>query len=296
MDGLPLIVDVKRNSLKDGPGIRSVVFFKGCPLRCTFCHNPAAQEPGVEIAFSPGECIMCGLCAGACPANAISLESPERIDRNKCDSCGECAKACPGKGLRRIGKTYQIEELLELLLRDSVFYENSSGGITLTGGECTLYPDYIEALLRAIKPLNIHVVLETSGFFHYETFCQKILPYTDMIYFDLKFADSETHAGYTGQPNQVIMENFDRLIKRERRKIIPRIPLIPGVTATKKNLTMIAHILKRRNIDNAVLLPYNPLGLDKFSSIGKLKPALPEKFMPPDEEKKLDRMFYSMTR
>lgn len=294
MNALPLIVDVKRDSLEDGPGIRSVVFFKGCPLRCMFCHNPEAQEPDVEIAFSPGECVLCGECIKVCHANAISLEFPERVDRKKCNRCGECVEVCPGKGLRRIGKTYQVEELVQLLLRDSLFYKYSKGGITLSGGECTLYPDYVEALLTIIKPFNIRVVLETSGFFHYDTFRQKILPHVDIIYFDLKFADPETHTRYTGQSNHRIMENFNRLIQEERGKVLPRIPLIPGVTATKRNLTMIANILKGKNIKNAVLLPYNPLGLDKFWSIGRAKPSLQEKFMPLEEEKTLGQMFYSI--
>ena len=296
MKNLPLIVDIKRHSLEDGPGIRSVVFFKGCPLRCSFCHNPETQEYGPEIAFYPRECIMCGACAEVCPTKAINLESPDRIDRDRCNLCGECVQACPGKGLRQVGTSYRIEELAELLLRDRAFYKHSRGGITLSGGECTLFPDYLDALLRYLRPLGIHVVLETSGFFPYETFRKRILPHVDMIYYDLKFADPETHKRYTGQPNQRILENFRRLVRENGVKILPRIPLIPEVTATHKNLTEIAQFLKEERIDDAMLLPYNPMGFGKLRTLGKPGTHLPEHFMSPEKEKAIGEMFYSLIK
>ncbi len=151
MGNLPLIVDVKKNSREDGPGIRSVVFFKGCPLRCVFCQNIEAQEPGAEIAFSAKECINCALCEDACPQEAVDLEFPGRIHRDKCTRCGKCADACPGRGLRVVGSYYSVEGLTEILLRDESFYRHSGGGVTLSGGECTLYPDYVELLLRGLK-------------------------------------------------------------------------------------------------------------------------------------------------
>jgi pyruvate formate lyase activating enzyme len=174
MNNLPLIVDIKRHSLEDGPGIRSVVFFKGCPLRCIFCQNPEAQAPEVEIAFSARECIHCGKCADACPQGAIDLENPGHTHREMCIRCGSCVNACPGKGLRLIGAYYPVEVLTELLLRDLPFYRHSGGGVTLSGGEPTLYPDYLEPLLKRLKARGIHLTLETSGYFDYEPFKQKI--------------------------------------------------------------------------------------------------------------------------
>ncbi|MCK5544785.1 MAG: glycyl-radical enzyme activating protein [Desulfobulbaceae bacterium] len=295
-DGLPLIVDVKRHSLEDGPGIRSVVFFKGCPLRCVFCHNPEAQEKVQEIAFTEKECIFCGECVEVCPLKAINLESLEIIDRERCNSCGMCVDACPGKGLRRVGTYYEVEELAELLLRDRAFYKHSHGGITLSGGECTLYPEYVEALLKFLKPLGIHVVVETCGFFSYKTFSRKILPYVDLVYYDLKFADPAVHKKYTGRSNRRILENFQSLIREERVKVIPRIPLVPEITATKENLTAIASFLKTEGIKDAVLLPYNPMGLGKYGIIGNPRPPLPEHFMSQEEEKALEKMFNLILR
>ncbi|MEA2083655.1 MAG: glycyl-radical enzyme activating protein [Thermodesulfobacteriota bacterium] len=294
MSELPLIVDVKRHSLEDGPGIRSVVFFKGCPLCCVFCQNPETQAPGPEIVFCVEECILCGACARICPSNAISLKSEERIDRTRCDNCGKCVQVCPGKGLRRAGASYRVEELGELLLRDRAFYRHSQGGVTLSGGECTLYPDYLEALLKYLKPFGVHVVLETSGFFSYEIFKQKILPYLDMIYYDLKIADPKAHKHFTGQSNKRIIENLSRLIRESGVQVIPRIPLIPSITATRENLEGIARILKKMGLSNPVLLPYNPMGISKFKMIGRPAPPIPERFMSCGEEKEFKRLFYQM--
>lgn len=294
MDEFPLIVDIKRHSLEDGPGIRSVVFFKGCPLRCIFCHNPEAQEPGPEILFSPQACISCRACAEVCPTKAVTLGRAERIDRKRCCRCGRCVQACPGSGLRQVGISYPVAELAELLLRDRAFYRHSQGGITLSGGECALYPDYVEALLKRLRPVGVHVVLETSGFFPYETFCRQILPFVDMIYYDLKIADAEAHMRYTGQPNRRILENFRRLVRENRVEVLPRIPLVPGVTATPENLTAIATFLREEGIRDAALLPYNPLGMEKFQTLGRPKPPMPEHFMPSEEEKAIGQRFYSL--
>lgn len=296
MDDFPLIVEIKRHSLEDGPGIRSVVFFKGCPLRCLFCHNPEAQEPGLEILFSPTECISCGACAEACPMGAASLGLTERIDRERCRRCGRCVQACPGRGLRQVGTFYPVEELAELLLRDRAFYRHSGGGITLSGGECSLYPGYVEPLLRLLKPAGVHVVLETSGFFSYETFRRRVLPLVDLIYYDLKIADPEAHARYTGRSNRRILENFRRLVQEGRVEVLPRIPLVPGVTATPENLAAIAALLRQEGIREAALLPYNPLGMEKLQTLGRPRPPLSEHFMPPEEEKAIGQLFHSLMR
>jgi pyruvate formate lyase activating enzyme len=287
----PLIVDVKRNSLEDGPGIRSVVFFKGCPLRCIFCHNPETQETGVEIAFSAKDCIKCGNCKEACHRETIDLENPEHIIRDRCDRCGECVKACPGNGLRAIGAYYTVEELTEILLRDISFYRHSNGGVTLSGGECTMYPNYLEALLQQLKANNIHTALETSGYFEYDVFSKKILPYVDLIYYDIKIADVDSHAELIGQSNERIINNLQRLLKEKGVEVHPRIPLVPGITATHENLSSIVSLLYKMGADKISLLPYNPMGIEMYAKLGRQKPHLSESFMKPDEEKGVYEIF-----
>lgn len=287
----PLIVEIKRGSREDGPGIRSVVFFKGCPLRCAFCHSPETQESKQEIVFSARECTDCGDCADICPQGAIELSLPERINREKCIRCGQCAGVCPGDGLRLIGRYYLVEELMEILLRDLPFYRHSHGGVTLSGGECTIYPNYLETLLKSLKARQIHLVLETCGYFSYEVFRQKILPYIDMIYFDIKIADPDIHQKYTCKSNSKILDNLRLLLQEKPSVIHPRIPLIPGITATRENLSGIVDLLREAGAENISLLPYNPLGIEMAVKLGRAKASLPEAFMTLDKEKEVVAMF-----
>ncbi len=289
--GLPLIVDIKRHSLEDGPGIRSVVFFKGCPLRCVFCHSPETQILGPEIGFFRENCIESEACVDTCPEGSIQTGWDDRINRARCTSCGICASACPGQGLRLIGKLYPVEELAEILLRDRIFYRHSGGGVTLSGGECTLYPDYLESLLERLKQEGTHLVLETCGHFDYEKFSRKILPFLDLVYFDVKFADPDLHRTHTGRSNRKILANLRRLLKEAQVQVHPRIPLIPGMTATFENLSAIAGLLNEAGADDIALLPYNPMGVGMAVSLGRTRPSLPETFMSPAAEREIRQMF-----
>jgi pyruvate formate lyase activating enzyme len=268
-----------------------VVFFKGCPLRCTFCHSPETQDPRVEIAFTPEQCILCGSCADACPQGVIDLEFPGRILRDRCIRCGTCASICPGKGLRIIGTYYSVENLAEILLRDLPFYRHSGGGVTFSGGECTMYPDYLEPLLKHLKTKEVHLTLETSGYFDYNTFRQRILPYLDLIYYDIKIADPKVHTRYVGKPNQKILNNLQRLLQEKGVEVHPRIPLVPDITTTRDNLSAIVDLLCEAGAEDVSLLPYNPLGIEMAVSLGRSRPHLPELFMTPDEERETREIF-----
>ena len=284
---LPLIADIKRHSLEDGPGIRSVVFFKGCPMRCVFCHNPEMQNPEIEIAFLVDKCMGCGNCAGVCPDEAIDMGFQERIHRDRCTRCGLCADACPGNALRSIGSPYATGELTDILLRDRPFYRHSGGGVTLSGGECTMFPGYLGVLLKSLKANEIHVTLETSGYFDIEIAERMILPYIDLVYYDIKFVDSQMHFKYTGKTNHRILQNFCRLVEQKNIEVQPRVPLVPGITDTRENLTSIVDFLWEAGARNLSLRPYNPMGIDTAVSLGFAKPDLPAEFPEADEQKEL---------
>ncbi len=285
MTPFPLVVDIKKCSFEDGPGIRSVVFFKGCPLKCVFCHNPETQNPRMEIGFDENDCIGCGSCLKVCDRGAIDLHAEGRILREKCDLCGKCARVCPGSGLRVVGKYFDVDSLAEVLLRDLGYYENSGGGVTLSGGECTMFPHYLEKLLIRLKRHRIHIAIQTCGYFNYRTFRERILPHVDLIYFDVKVADPRAHMEHIGRPNDRILTNFRLLARDGGVELHPRIPLVPSITATPKNICDIVRFLKDAGAQAVSLLPYNPLGLQKYPSLGRPVPDLPLRFMRPHELK-----------
>ncbi|MCK4760567.1 MAG: radical SAM protein [Candidatus Aminicenantes bacterium] len=254
----PLVFDIARGSFDDGPGIRTVVFLKGCPLRCLWCQNPESQRPGVETFFYPEKCIDCGDCEG--PLNGSG----------KCDSLAR----------QIIGRYYSPQRLARLILRDKVFYETSGGGVTFSGGEPLLHLDYLYEVARLLKVEQIHMAVETCGYFDYEKFAGTLLPYIDLFLFDIKILDPGKHKAYTGKSNEIILQNFEKLLTAGK-EVQPRIPLIPGFTATEENLSQIAGFLAslkdeagadNKKIKEFVLLPYNPSGLDKWKRLRKEKP------------------------
>ena len=275
----PLVADIKRFSLEDGPGIRSVVFFKGCPLRCDFCQNPEMQRPGRELVFRRERCVRCGACVRACTQQAVSLDLPGRIDRELCDDCGDCASECPSSALAHVGRRYGLEELVEILLRDAAYYRSSSGGVTFSGGECTLFPEYLASLAAALKQRGIHLLVETGGEFDGAWFVAHLLPLVDLVYFDLKLADAEAHRLHTGADNRRILENLTLLVHAAPERVQVRIPLVPGITATPENLTALAGCLRERGVRRAILLPYNPLGREMAPRLGRPLPDVPAGFM-----------------
>jgi pyruvate formate lyase activating enzyme len=176
-------------------------------------------------------------------------------------------------------------------LRDLPFYRYSNGGVTLSGGECTLYPNYLGSLLKSLKARQIHLVLETNGYFNFDVFSRKILPYVDLVYFDVKIADPETHQKHTGKGNHKIFDNLTRLLREKPAAVQPRIPLVPGITTSRENLSSIVGLLREAGAKNISLLPYNPLGIEMAVSLGRSRPILPERFMTPDEEMTIHNTF-----
>ena len=287
----PLIFDIARHALHDGPGIRTTIFFKGCPLQCLWCHNPESIDPGPEIGFYPSECIRCGECVAACPTGAAQIDLPGRIDREECKRCGACAEACPGRGLRQIGRFYEIDELVDIVLRDKVYYQTSGGGVTLSGGEPTLFMNYASHLLQQLKSNGVHIALQTCGFFGWDEFKSKMLCWLDLILFDVKLADADLHRNYTGKPNAVILENLSHLVQERPADVVPRIPLIPGVTTEPDNLQQINKLFGQMGINHCWLLPYNSLGFSKQETIGKPSTALPKRLLTEDEIERIREFF-----
>jgi len=283
---IPFIVDIKRGSDVDGPGLRSVVFFKGCPLRCVFCHNPETQDPDPELSFNGRLCIRCRRCIDACPTGAIGIDHSARLDRSRCHRCGLCADACPTGALRKIGCRFSVDELVALLLRDEPFYRHSGGGVTLSGGECTLCGDYLEAVGRRLKSVGVHVAIQTCGMFSWSTFRDQILPWVDLIFYDVKVIDSAACRRVTGASCDTVLANLLQLLKTDI-EVRPTVPLIPELTASEENLNAIVAFLRKAGARSLTPRAWNPLGLDSYRLLGRPTPDLPERFLRLEEERKM---------
>ena len=278
----PLILEIKGNSLDDGPGIRSVVFYKGCPLSCVWCHNPESKKASVEISFDAKTCIDCGSCRDVCPKDALSRNNRFYIDRSKCDLCFLCVDTCPSGALDRVGTPMSVDEIVKKILPDKPFFDTSGGGVTLSGGEPTLYMEFTAGLLKSLKQHTIYTLLETCGFFDLSRFMDTLYPYLDTIYFDIKIIDSIAHKKYCGVPNEKILDNFTQLSSitvKDGKILLPRVPLIPDITDTEVNIRGIASFLKKLNIEEAALLAYNPLWHEKSDKVGVDDPYKKSKVM-----------------
>lgn len=265
-----IIYEIQRYCVDDGPGIRTVVFFKGCPLRCPWCHNPESQDSRQEIGVYMNRCINCMKCYEACPRDAIVFDNGERIDREACDRCGLCVDACPSRCLVRIGRHYGPDELLFEILKDIPFYRASNGGVTFSGGEPIYQSEFLREALSLCKKKGIHTSVETSGYTTWEKF-ENIIEDTDLFLYDLKICDRKMHKKITGGDNRAIKENFVNLFLRlkDKNRIIPRIPLIPNWTLTKSNLEGWAEFLTELDCKEVHLLPFHDMGESKMTVIGR---------------------------
>lgn len=266
------IFALHRFSVHDGPGIRTTVFLKGCPLRCMWCHNPESLDPEFEIAWIAHCCVSCGRCVCACPSGAHRLENGRhRYDRSVCRKCGRCADACVFGSLEFTGKEMEAGEVVAEVLKDSVFYEESGGGVTVSGGEPLSQWQFVRDLLSELRLHHVHTAVETCGFGPPAAF-QSLLPVTDLFLFDIKAMDPDKHVRLTGSSNDAILRNLDFLMSRGARVVL-RCPLVPGLNDSDEDLQGLAQLCSRYpDLAGLELLPYHNTGNDKYVRYGRNNP------------------------
>jgi pyruvate formate lyase activating enzyme len=262
-----IITDIQKYSVHDGPGIRTVVFFKGCPLHCIWCQNPETQDDKARLMINPDLCIGCGDCLKACPHHAVRMKDELLVtDRILCVSCGTCAETCHS-GARVVAgrRRYTVEEVTEIVMADSVFYKNSGGGVTLSGGEVASHIPFAVRLLRHLKDFGVHTAIETCGQCAWGEFAA-LLESTDLVLYDIKHMNSGLHKHYTGLGNELILDNLRRA-RRLGKKVVLRVPFIPGVNADRENLGKIADIARETGVVDIHLLGFHQLGESKWNHL-----------------------------
>lgn len=258
-----IIFNIQRYAIHDGPGIRTTVFFKGCPLSCFWCQNPESQKLKPEVFLDKSNCVCCGVCVAVCPTGSSVLsEDSSTIDRVKCTGCGKCVEACPNGARSLVGKYVTVDEVMQEVLRDRKFYKNSGGGITLSGGEPTAQPEFALAILRRSKEEGLHTALDTCGYAPWSTL-EKILEYTDLALYDIKHMDPVKHREATGVSNDLILENAKRIARYKPMRV--RVPIVPGFNDSVKDITAIVDFVKSSLGSVPIdLLTYNNLCESKY--------------------------------
>lgn len=280
---LPKIINIQRYSIHDGDGIRTTIFFKGCPLNCHWCHNPESQNYGQELFYNVERCSSCLACASVCPVGAIKkLDKGVITDKEKCCTCGKCIDYCINNCRELVGKEYEIKELLKLVDKDSMFYEESGGGVTLSGGEVMSQNiEYLEELVKALKKKGYNVAIDTCGHAPYESY-ERILPYVDTFLYDIKMMDKEKHKKFMGKSNELILDNLKR-ISRAGAHINLRIPVIGGVNEDDASIDDIISFLKKEvRVEKVNLLPYHNTGSSKYEKLNLIYKG--EDFWTPDND------------
>jgi len=284
-----IIFSIQKMAAHDGHGWRTLIFFKGCPLRCKWCCNPESLSREPVLAFNPDRCLgneQCRLCIENCPQGAISASEKDlsiTINREKCDLCGNCAVICPAEAFFIYGQPVTASELIKTIEKDSVFYSRSGGGITLSGGEPLLQADFLAIFLEKCQQRGLHITVETCGGVPWANL-EKTIPYIDHVIYDVKSADPELHKAYTGVSNQRILKNLDRLCHHfPQKEVTVRTPIITGFNDTPGHISNILKIIAPlSNVIGYELLPYHRFGSVKYNYIGKtypmasLKPPTPE--------------------
>lgn len=276
------VFNIKRYAIHDGPGIRTTVFLKGCPLSCPWCQNPEGIRPEPELIWREQRCIGCRDCEEACPTRALSFPDGRlHIDGSLCDTCGRCAAACHGQALEVVGRRMTADEVFTEVEKDIIFYEQSGGGITVSGGEPLMQADFLEAILRTCKQAGIHTALDTSGYCGRGTLLG-IAEYVDLFLWDLKIMDDEAHRKYTGVSNAVILDNL-RAVSKTGRQTIIRFSLVPGVNDHGSNIRALGALVTSLDDVNRIdILPYHKAWVEKYRGLSRTRE--PAEFEPPSAD------------
>lgn len=278
-----IVFDVKRFSIHDGPGIRTTVFLKGCPLSCSWCHNPEGQAPGQELVLRPDRCIGCGTCVEVCERGAILWEEDAVVtQRERCQACGTCVEVCYAEARELVGRPMSVTEVLAEIERDSVFYDESGGGVTFSGGEPLSQAAFLRGILAAAKGAGLHTALDTCGFASWDVL-ESLRAHVDLFLYDLKLMDDVRHRESTGVSNELILENLLRLSQAGHRVIL-RVPVVPGVNDDEENLRRVgAFAADLPAVERLDLLPYHRIGRDKYRRLAR-PCSMPQVDPPSDAE------------
>ena len=263
------IFDIKRFAVHDGPGIRTTVFLKGCSLRCRWCHNPESQSAERELMFRCDRCVRCGRCAAVCTHGAVTLVDGRPVtDRERCTGCGDCVATCPARARSVVGVSMTVAEALAEIEKDTLFYDQSSGGVTLSGGEPLDQPGFARALLRDCRALRIHTALDTSGYAKTDALVA-VAEHVDLFLYDIKLIDNARHLAETGVSNRLILENL-RVLDRRGERIWLRLPLVPGINDDAEALAELKEFVATlRSVEALQILPYHRTGEAKLEGLGR---------------------------
>lgn len=263
------IANIQDYSVHDGYGIRTLIFFKGCPLHCPWCQNPEAINSGYELMFRSRLCIGCFKCEEVCPANAIIKEGKKRVDAGKCTLCKRCTENCPSKALTLVGREVSVAEVMKVILSYKPFFDASEkGGVTISGGEPTYQAKFVLALLKQCRENGIHTAMETCGYKNFRVL-KTLVQYTDLLLYDVKHMDDGIHKKYTGVSNKLILQNLKKLAQEGEVECVVRIPLIPGFNDSEENVERTARFVSSPGIKKLDLLPFNEMPSGKYNTLGK---------------------------